>query len=128
MKIRTDLNQLLRAISLDACNGFGLKVTRLGGLTPMTTARDLCAIRSMPHTCDDGWGGDIIAAACVHMGATVDPDLLEGVWIAQPYTGNHYDSKNGVKIMDGTIAVPTGMGLGITPDEGVFSTPCASFT
>ncbi|MFC9556388.1 mandelate racemase/muconate lactonizing enzyme family protein [Rhodococcus sp. NPDC056960] len=122
------LNDVLRAISLGVCDGFGLKVTRLGGLGALATVRDLCEARSMPHTCDDSWGGDIIAAACAHIGATVQPRLLEGVWIAAPYMENHYDSANPVRIDGGRIQVPTGPGLGVVPDEGVFGEPVASFS
>jgi L-alanine-DL-glutamate epimerase-like enolase superfamily enzyme len=92
------------------------------------TVRDICAARSLPHTCDDTWGGDIIAAACAHVGATVPPRLLEGVWIAEPYTNAHYDSANPLRVERGHIRVPTGDGLGVLPDEGVFGAPVASFT
>jgi 4-hydroxyproline betaine 2-epimerase len=122
-----DLNDVLRAISLGVCDGFGLKATRLGGLGAVATVRDLCESRSMPHTSDDSWGGDIIAAACVHLGATVRPRLLEGVWIAQPHMDIHYDSDNPIRIEGGHIQVPTGPGLGVVPDEGVFGKPVASF-
>ncbi len=122
-----NLSSVLRAISLGVCDGFGLKVTRLGGLTGFATVRDVCEARSMPHTCDDTWGGDILAAACVHMGATVQPRLLEGVWLAQPYMALHYDSGSPVRVEDGHIAVPTGPGLGVVPDDGVFGAPVASF-
>lgn len=122
-----DMNSVLRAISLGVCDGFGLKVTRLGGLGTMASVRDICESRSMPHTCDDSWGGDIIAAACVHIGATVQPRLLEGVWLAEPYMDARYDSKNPVRIEAGHIQVPTGAGLGVVPDDGVFGEPVASF-
>ena len=122
-----DLSSVLRAISLGLCDGFGLKVTRLGGLGTMATVRDLCEARSMPHTCDDSWGGDIIAAACVQVGATVQPRLLEGVWLADSHMDVHYDSANPVRIEGGHIQVPTGAGLGVVPDEGVFGDPVASF-
>ena len=122
-----NLNSVLRAISLGVCDGFGLKVTRLGGLGPLATVRDLCEARSLPHTCDDSWGGDIIAAACVHLGATVQPRLLEGVWLAEPFMDVHYDTDNPVRIEGGHIRVPTGAGLGVVPDGGVFGEPVASF-
>ncbi|MFC7596513.1 mandelate racemase/muconate lactonizing enzyme family protein [Terrabacter sp. GCM10028922] len=122
-----DLSSVLRAISLGLCDGFGLKVTRLGGLGTMATVRDLCEARSMPHTCDDSWGGDIIAAACVQVGATVQPRLLEGVWLADSHMDVHYDSTNPVRIEGGHIQVPTGAGLGVVPDEDVFGDPVASF-
>lgn len=123
-----DINSALKAIALDLCDGFGLKLTRLGGLTPLATVRDICAARSIPHTCDDAWGGDIIAAACVHMGATVQPRLLEGVWIAAPYIDEHYDPDNGIKIENGSIKVPGGYGLGINLDENWLGNPIQSFS
>ena len=121
-----DLNTVLRAVGDGICDGFGMKVTRLGGLTPMVTFRGICEARSMPHTCDDSWGGDIIAAACTHMASTINPKLLEGVWLAQSYIEGHYDTENGIEIEDGHINLPTGPGLGIEPDESIFGTPTAS--
>lgn len=121
------LGHVLRAISLGICDGFGLKVTRLGGLGPMAAVRDICEARSLPHTCDDSWGGDIIAAACAHVAATVHPRLLEGVWLAEPFMDGHYDSTNPVRVDAGRIRVPTGPGLGVVPDEDVFGAPVASF-
>ncbi|AZO21591.1 mandelate racemase [Mesorhizobium sp. M1E.F.Ca.ET.045.02.1.1] len=122
-----DLNTVLRAVGDGICDGFGMKITRIGGLHAMATFRDICETRSMPHTCDDAWGGDIIAAACTHIGATVQPRLLEGVWIAQPYVEGNYDPENGVKIEGGHIKLPTGPGLGVIPDESLFGKPVASF-
>jgi len=66
------------------------------------------------------WGGEVIAAACVHIAATVRPDLLEGVWLAQPYIEEHHDPKHGVSIENGFIKVPMAAGLGIEPDESQF--------
>lgn len=118
---------VVRAAGLGLCDGFGLKVTRLGGISPMRTIRDICRSRSLPHTCDDAWGGDIIAAACVHLCATVDPRLNEGAWIAAPYIAKHYDGQNGVAIQSGHINVPTGHGLGIDPDTSQWGSPVTSF-
>jgi L-alanine-DL-glutamate epimerase-like enolase superfamily enzyme len=123
----TDLSTVLRAIGDGVCDGFGMKVTRIGGLHAMATFRDICEARSMPHTCDDAWGGDIIAAACTQIGATVHPRLNEGVWIAQPYIEGNYDPENGIKIEGGHIRLPSAHGLGVIPDEGVFGPAVASF-
>lgn len=108
-------------------DGFGMKVTRIGGLQPMTAFRDICDALNLPHTCNDAWGGDIVAAACTHIGATVGPSLNEGVWLAAPYIEGHYDTRSGVKIVDGHIARPTGVGLGVVPDEAAFGDPVAAF-
>ena len=122
----TSLNTAITAAGTGLVDGFGMKITRIGGLHPMRAFRDLCAARNLPHTCDDAWGGDIIAAACTHIGATVQPRLNEGVWLAQPYIKGHYDTKNAVKIENGHISLPEGAGLGITPDEALFGAPIHS--
>ncbi|MER9637908.1 mandelate racemase/muconate lactonizing enzyme family protein [Mesorhizobium sp. M0228] len=122
-----DQNAVLRAISLGIADGFGFKVTRLGGLTKMATMRDLCAIRSLPHSCDDAWGGDIIAAACVHLASTVEPRRFEGAWIAQEYIEGHFDAENPIVIENGHIAVPQLPGLGIKPEPGLFGQPVAMY-
>ncbi|RWB00284.1 MAG: mandelate racemase [Mesorhizobium sp.] len=122
-----DLSTVIRAIGEGVCDGFGMKVTRIGGLHAMATVRDLCEARSMPHTCDDAWGGDILAAACVQIGATVSPRLNEGVWIAAPYIEGHYDENNGVSVEEGHIRLPSGPGLGVVPQESCFGSPVASY-
>ncbi len=123
----TSLNTVITAAGTGLVDGFGMKLTRVGGLHPMRAFRDICEARNLPHTCDDAWGGDIIAAACTHIAATVRPDLLEGVWLAAPYIDGHYDPKNGIQINGGHIDLPTGPGLGVMPDEGLFGAPAASF-
>jgi 4-hydroxyproline betaine 2-epimerase len=122
-----DLKSVLTAISTNIADGFGFKVTRLGGLSNIAAARDMCALRSLPHSCDDAWGGDIIAAACAHIGSTVDPRLFEGAWIAEEYIEGHYDSANPVEIDQGHIRLPSGPGLGVSPDPGVFGPSVAVY-
>ena len=108
----TDLGTVMQAAYGGLCDGFGMKVTRIGGLSPMAVFREICDVRSMPHTCDDSWGGDIIAAACAHVGATVDPRLLEGVWLAAPYIAENYDTDGGIRIERGTFAYLRGQAWG----------------
>ncbi|MEM7173515.1 MAG: mandelate racemase/muconate lactonizing enzyme family protein [Pseudomonadota bacterium] len=122
------LNDVLRAIGLGVCDGFGLKLTRLGGLNALATVRDICAARSMPHTCEDSWGGDITAAAVLQIAATVEPRLLEAVWTAGSYIEEHYDPENGIAVHDGHFDLPKGPGLGIAPDESRIGELTASFS
>ncbi len=122
------LNTVVNVMGSGLCDGFGMKVTRIGGLAPFRTFRELCEVRNLHHTCDDAWGGDIIAAACTHMGATISPRLLEGVWLAAPYIDGNYDPENGIKIDKGYIKVPTGQGLGVIPDESILASPVRSFS
>jgi L-alanine-DL-glutamate epimerase-like enolase superfamily enzyme len=112
-----NLSEVLRAISMRVCDGFGLKLTRMGGLNAMVTIRDVCSARSIPHTCEDTWGGDIIAAAVLHIAATVEPRLLEAVWTSGSYIEENYDPENGINVDRGHFNLPTGPGLGVSPDE-----------
>ena len=89
----------------------------------MATFRDICKSRNIPHTCDDSWGGDIIASACIQIASTVDRRLLEGVWIAEPYIEENYDKNNPINILDGKLNLPQGYGLGVNPDESKFGPP-----
>ncbi|GIM65719.1 mandelate racemase [Planomonospora venezuelensis] len=122
-----DLNTVITAAGTGLVDGFGMKLTRIGGLQPMRAFRDLCDARRLPHTSDDSWGGDVIAAACVHLASTVRPELNEGAWIAAPYIDGHVDPENGLEIEDGHIALPSGPGLGVTPDKNMLGDPVASF-
>lgn len=123
----TDLGTGIRAIGDGLADGFGMKITRLGGLRQAAVFRDLCAARDLPHTCDDSWGGDIIAAASVHLGVTVQPRLLAGVWVATGYQMAGYGAAGaGVQVRDGHLDLPDGPGLGITPDPDCFGAPIFS--
>ena len=122
-----DLDDVLSAVGSGLCDGFGFKIGRLGGLSSLRTARDICRSRSLPHTCDDGFGGDIAAAACVHAGATVEAHLNEGVWIAEPYLASHYDPEGGIAVSHGRISVPRGAGLGVNPSPDRLGAPVASY-
>lgn len=122
------LNDVLRAISLRICDGFGLKLSRMGGLNAMATIRDICSARSIPHTCEDSWGGDILAAAILHIGATIEPRLLESVWTAGIYIEENYDPENGVNVDAGFFDLPASPGLGINPDESRIGKLLASYS
>ena len=122
-----DLATVIKAVGRELVDGFGMKVTRIGGLLPMTAFRDICAARNLPHTCDDSWGGDIIASACTHIAATVDPRRMEGAWLAAPYIDEHYDDAGGIEIKGGHIALPDGPGLGLTIDPDRFGAPVAFY-
>ena len=122
-----DVNAAIRAIGDDVIDGFGLKTTRVGGISAMRTLRDICKARGLHHSCDDTWGGDIVAAACLHIGATVDTQLLEGVWIAEPYIDGHYDQGAGITLDKGWINLPDKPGLGIDPEVSMWGEPWRSY-
>jgi len=123
-----DLDTVMTAITDGIAQGFGMKLSRVGGLTPLRTVRDVCVERGVPLTIDDTWGGDITAAATVHMGATVPDEFYEGTWISQPYQKRGYGTRSPVvRPKNGTIQIPKGPGLGIVPDIDTWPKPVATY-
>ncbi len=124
----TDLATISRAIGSGLANGFGMKLTRIGGISAMRAVRDLCLATRVPTSFDDSWGGDIISAACNPVGSTMDPRYSRGAWTSAGYQQGHYDDVNGVRIIDGMVPIPAGgPGLGIVIPEGCFGEPLAVY-
>ena len=111
------------ALAFGHAQGLGMKLTRVGGVSAMLAVRDIAQAKGVPISVDDSWGGDVIAAACVHLGATVEPTLFRGTWLAQPYINHSYDPNNSISIDHGWIDVPQGPGLGVSPDPALFDAP-----
>lgn len=119
----TSPSVVLDALGKGQCDGFGMKLTRVGGITPMLGVRDMAVARRVKLSVDDSWGGDIIAAACAHVGATVPPDLFRGTWISGTYLTGNYDPDGGIVVEGGHIKLPEGAGLGVSPDVTHFGAP-----
>lgn len=120
---------VMKAIDDGIAQGFSMKGTRVGGTSAMRVIRDICDARRVPHTCDDTWAGDIGTAAKVHMGASVDPYLYEGTWIAEPYMSWSYPMKTDtIDGSTGSIDVPSLPGLGVIPDVDQWPDPVAVYS
>src|SRR5881397_2338760 len=53
-----------------------LKISKLGGLTKIKQARDLCVNMGIAMTLEDSWGGDIATAAIAHLAQSTPPEFL----------------------------------------------------
>ena len=123
------VSSIMDAISAGVAQGFGMKISRVGGLSAMATVRDMAAARRIPHTVDDTWGGDILAASCVHMAASCLPSQHEGTWISEPYTTSAYAMKTApITNHDGWIDLPSGPGLGVEPDLAAWGEPVVTYS
>lgn len=119
---------VMEAVEGGVAQGFGMKVTRVGGITAMATVIAICTARSIPLTCDDTWGGDITAATTAHLGSTVPVRLFEGTWIAELYTRSSYRClTEPITNGDGCITLPDGPGLGVKPDLEAWPEPTSVF-
>ncbi len=112
------LDVLLRAHGERAMDVVNLKISKLGGLTKLKQARDLCATLGVAMTVEDSWGGDIVTAAIAHLAQSTPPDVL--------FTSTDFNSYVTVSAADGAprrvngrMSASTQPGLGVTPKLAV---------
>ncbi len=109
-----DLGILLRAKADLAMDVVNLKISKLGGLTKIKQARDLCVSMGIGMTLEDSWGGDIATAAIAHLAQSTPTEFL--------FSTTDFNSYGPVSIADGApqrvngrMAASTKPGLGIIP-------------
>ncbi len=117
-----DLGILLRAKADLAMDVVNLKISKLGGLTRIKQARDLCVSMGIGMTLEDSWGGDIATAAIAHLAHSTPAEFL--------FTTTDFNSYGPVSIADGApqrvngrMAASVSPGLGITPKMDVLGKP-----
>ncbi|MCY4541266.1 MAG: mandelate racemase/muconate lactonizing enzyme family protein [Rhodobacteraceae bacterium] len=117
---------LLKAASLGCLDAVAIKLSKFGGLSAARRARDICLHLGVKMCIEDTWGSDIATVAALHLGAATPPSGLLNVCdlsgYVTPRTASDAPSRR-----NGRIAVPTGPGLGIQPDEGILGHPVARF-
>jgi L-alanine-DL-glutamate epimerase-like enolase superfamily enzyme len=117
-----DLNILLRARADFAMDVVNLKISKLGGLTKIRQARDLCVSMGIAMTLEDSWGGDIATAAIAHLAHSTPTEFL--------FTTTDFNSYVTVSTADGApqrvngrMAASNAPGLGIQPKMSVLGKP-----
>jgi len=109
-----DLGILLRAradLALDVVN---LKISKLGGLTKIKQARDLCVSLGIAMTLEDSWGGDIATAAIAHLAQSTPPELLFTTTDFNSYV-TVSTAAGAPRRVNGRMAASHSPGLGIQP-------------
>jgi len=116
------LDMLLRAKADLAMDVVNLKISKLGGLTKIKQARDLCVSMGIAMTLEDSWGGDIATAAIAHL-AHSTPEAFR-------FTSTDFNSYVTVSTAagapqraDGCMAASRLPGLGVTPKPAVLGKP-----
>ena len=78
----TDLDALFAAQAAGAMDCAMLKLSRLGGISRVRLARDVCRQWGLAMTMEDAGGGDVVTAAMAHLAASTPPQsLLNGMLI-----------------------------------------------
>lgn len=106
---------IIRGNELDCMDVVALKISKFGGLSAARRARDLCVHFGTRMCVEDTWGSDIVTAAALHLGASTQQQYVMNVCDLSSYVGPRI-APDGPLRNDGRIAVPTGPGLGVTPD------------
>ena len=106
------LDMLLRAKSDLAMDVVNLKISKLGGLTKIKQARDLCVSMGIAMTLEDSWGGDIATAAIAHLAHSTPEEFR--------FTSTDFNSYVTVSTADGAPQRVNGfMEAGTTPGLGI---------
>src|SRR5215203_5342758 len=116
------LDVLLRARADLAMDVVNLKISKLGGLTKIRQARDLCVSMGIAMTLEDSWGGDIATAAIAHLAQSTPEEFR--------FTSTDFNSYVTVSTADGApqrvdgfMSASLAPGLGIRPRFEVFGKP-----
>ena len=104
-----------------------LKISKLGGITKLKQARDLCLRFGIAMTIEDSWGGDIVTAAIAHLAHSTPTEFL--------FSSTDFNSYGSVSIADGApsrlngrLAASMEPGLGIQAKMGVLGDPDLEIT
>ena len=117
-----NLDMLLRAKGDLAMDLVNLKISKLGGLTKIKQARDLCVSMGIAMTLEDSWGGDITTAAIAHLAHSTPEEYR--------FTSTDFNSyvtvstaANAPQRIKGFMSASSEPGLGITPRMDVLGKP-----
>jgi L-alanine-DL-glutamate epimerase-like enolase superfamily enzyme len=117
-----DIGMLLRARADLAMDVVNLKISKLGGLTRIRQARDLCVSLGIAMTLEDSWGGDIATAAIAHLAQSTPPELLFSTTDFNSYV-TVSTAEGAPRRADGRMAASASPGLGIRPRADVLGEP-----
>src|SRR5207237_9502130 len=116
------LDILCRARADQAMDVVNLKISKLGGLTKIRQARDLCVSMGIAMTLEDSWGGDVATAAIAHLAHSTPPEFLFSTTDFNSYVT--VSTADGAPArVNGRMAASKSPGLGIQPKMAVLGKP-----
>jgi cis-L-3-hydroxyproline dehydratase len=126
-EIVVDTQTIARGYHDRAMDIVNLKISRLGGLTRIKAARDMCESLGITMTLEDAMGGDITTACVNHLVASTRPDLVFSSINPSSFIPERY-AAGAPELRRGVTHVPTGPGLGIEVDESWLGEPLFSLS
>lgn len=116
------LDILLRARADLAMDVVNLKISKLGGLTKIRQARDLCVSLGLAMTLEDSWGGDLATAAIAHLAHSTPPEFLFSTTDFNSYV-TVSTAEGAPQRVQGRMAASKEPGLGVRPRLDVLGSP-----
>lgn len=111
-----DLASLIAGHQAGCMDAAALKISKFGGVSEMRKARDLCTALGVKMCIEDTWGSDITTSAALHIGASTNPKYVMNVCDLSSYVAPKLDETLPLR-EDGHILPPSGLGLGVSPDQ-----------
>ena len=108
------INILSRAFADDAMDIVNIKISKFGGLTKASIARDLCVRLGIAMTLEDSWGGDITTAAISHLAHSTPEKYLFSATDFNSYV-TVSTAKGAPQRHNGRMKASTDPGLGVQP-------------
>ncbi|KAF5976993.1 putative L-alanine-DL-glutamate epimerase [Fusarium bulbicola] len=118
---------IIQMIADDAAEGFGIKISKNGGLTKSRRHRDIALAAGYTMSCQETTGSDIAFAAIVHLGQTIPERNLRCILECRDMVTAKTADGN-FEVRNGRVHAPKEPGLGVTPRMDVLGDPVASYS
>ncbi len=120
------LGDALRMAADGACEVAGVKVGRVGGLTPARRIRDVCLEAGILMNIEDTGGTRLQASAAVALASTLPEPFPRATWLCFNQVVQD-PVPEGVVNENGWASAPTVPGIGAVVDEGALGEPLEVF-
>lgn len=116
----------VRAISERACEGIGLKINRVGGLTKARRIRDLCVASGLRLNIEETGGSSLADTAAVHLAQATPLTHRRATWLSHEHLKVN-PIEGGARNDGGHTTIPEAPGLGARPDLASLGEPLAVY-
>lgn len=121
------IDDLFNAIQTRAADVLNLKVTRLGGISPLWRMIQTAISLNTPVTVQDAGGTDITRAALAHVAHALPPKFRHSVYDPYDWHSRFISEGRGAVVHDGSMSPHDTPGLGVEPDPDILGVPVAVY-
>lgn len=122
----TSAEAVVEIAQLRAADAINLKLTRVGGITKAAQVRDLAQVLGLQLLVDSPGGGDLEAAAKLHLASSTDPKSLLAVSMTP--VSVHIAGNTLPLVKEGRVSGLSRPGLGIDVEELMLGRPLFTIT